>query len=55
MLRAEEKLREIIDENSDIVYTHQVDDEIRVITEEEYLEEYRKYPASQVVNFSKID
>lgn len=53
VLRAEEILREKFDENSDIVYTHQVDDEIWVITEEEYLEEYRKYPASQVVNFSK--
>ena len=55
VLRAEEKLREKLDENSDIVYTHQVDDEIWVITEEEFLEEYRKYSASQVVNFSKID
>ena len=53
VLRAEEILREKFDENSDIVYTHQVDDEIWVITEEEYLEEYRKYPAGQVVNFLK--
>lgn len=52
VLRAAERLCEKFDENGNAVYTHQVDDEIWVITQEEYQAEYRKYPANQVVVFS---